>query len=128
MRVLVVDDYPGAADAACLLLRLLGHEPLAATTGEQALKHAASFAPDIVVLDLGLPDMSGFDVARVLRQRPGKRVFIAALSGSSSHEDRGRGREAGIDMHVLKPATADNLGKILTAAARSISAPTSDLR
>lgn len=128
MRVLVVDDYPGAADVACLLLRMLGHEPLAATTGEQALESAATFDPDIVVLDLRLPDVSGFDVARALRQRPGKRLFIAALTGSSSHEDRDRVRDAGIDMYVLKPAGADNLSRIITAARRSTSAATGDLR
>lgn len=128
MRVLVVDDYPGAADAACLLLRLLGHEPLAAMTGQQALERAATFDPDIVVLDLGLPDVSGLDVARALRQRPGRRQFIVALTGSSSSEDRGRVRDAGIDMYVLKPASADNLARIITAARRSISAATGDLR
>ena len=128
MRVLVVDDYPGAADATCLLLRLLGHEPLAATTGEQALEHASTFAPDVVLLDLGLPDVSGYDVARMLRQRPGKQLFIAALTGSSSPDERVRIRAAGIDMYVLKPAGADNLGKIITAAQRSICSPTGDLR
>ena len=128
MRVLVVDDYPGAAEAACLLLRLLGHEPLAAMTGQQALERAATFDPDIVVLDLGLPDVSGLDVARALRQRPGRRQFIVALTGSSSSEDRGRVRDAGIDMYVLKPASADNLARIITAARRSISAATGDLR
>jgi DNA-binding response OmpR family regulator len=128
MRVLVVDDYPGAADAACLLLRLLGHEALAAMTGEQTLELAATFDPDIVVLDLGLPDISGLDVARALRQRPGKRIFIAALTGSSSSDDRGRVRDAGIDMYVLKPAGAENLGRIITAARRSTSAATGDLR
>lgn len=123
MRVLVVDDYPGAADVACVLLRLLGHESLAAMTGAQALERAATFEPDVVVLDLGLPDVSGFEVARVLRQRTGKRPYIAAMTGWSAPDDRVHSLAAGIDMHVLKPASADNLGKILAAAQRRISDP-----
>lgn len=122
MKVLVVDDYPGAADVACVLLRLLGHEPEAATTGAEALERAAIFDPDVVVLDLGLPDQSGYEVARALRRRPGKRPFIAAMTGWAASEDRVRSLAAGIDVHVLKPASADNLTRILDDAKRQLSA------
>jgi two-component system, chemotaxis family, CheB/CheR fusion protein len=121
MRVLVVDDYPGAAEVACVLLRLLGHEPLPAVNGTQALERAATFEPDVIVLDLGLPDVSGYDVARELRLRTGKRPFIAAMTGWCGPDDRVRSLAAGIDMHVLKPASADNLGKIIVAAQRRLS-------
>jgi len=124
MRLLVVDDYPGAAEVACTLLRLLGHESIAATTGEQALELAATFEPEIVVLDLGLPDVNGYEVARALRQRPGKRPFIAVMTGWASPDDRVKSLAAGIDIHVLKPASTDNLEKIIAAARRRVSAIT----
>ena len=118
VKVLVVDDYPGAADITCVLLRLLGHEALAATNAAQALESAASFDPDVIVLDLGLPDQSGYTVARTLRGRAGKRPFIAAMTGRSDTEDRSESLAAGIDLHVLKPASAENLSEILDAARR----------
>ncbi len=120
MKVLVVDDYPGAADVTCVLLRLLGHEPAAATTAAQALELAAGFDPDVIILDLGLPDQSGHAVARELRGRGGKRLFIAAMTGRSGTEDRVQSLAAGIDVHVLKPASAENLTKILDAAQRRV--------
>jgi DNA-binding response OmpR family regulator len=116
MRVLVVDDYPVAAEITCQLLELLGHESLAAVDGKQALDHAASFDPDVIVLDLDLPDQTGYDVARTLRARPGKRPFIAAVTGFGGSEDRVRSLAAGIDLHVLKPANAAMLTKIIDAA------------
>lgn len=118
MKVLVVDDYPGSADVACVLLRLLGHDPQPATTAAQALERAAAFEPDVIVLDLGLPDQSGYEVARTLRSRGGKRPFIAAMTGWDAPEDRVRSLAAGIDLHMLKPASAENLTKILEAARR----------
>lgn len=116
MRVLVVDDYPGSADVVCVLLRMLGHEARAAKTGAEALSQAAQFDPDVVVLDLGLPDQSGYDVARALRQRPGRCPFIAAMTGWGRSEDRARSLAAGIDLHVVKPANAELLRTILERA------------
>lgn len=120
MKVLVVDDYPGAADVTCVLLRLLGHEPASARTAAQALATAETFEPDVIVLDLGLPDQSGYIVARTLRGRAGKRPFIAAMTGRSGAEDRVQSLAAGIDIHVRKPASAENLTQILEAAQRRI--------
>jgi two-component system CheB/CheR fusion protein len=114
MRVLVVDDYPAAAEAACILLGMLGHETKAALTGESALAQAETFAPHAVILDIGLPDLSGYEVARELRARPnGDQVYIAALTGWDQPEDRAKSRAAGIDLHVLKPASAEKLVEIL---------------
>jgi len=122
VKVLVVDDYPGAADIVCVLLRLLGHDAQAATTGTGALELASTFAPDVIVLDLGLPDVSGLEVARALRSREGKRPFIAAMTGHAQPEDRVHSLAAGIDLHVLKPATEEKLTRILDAAQRRLSA------
>jgi len=122
VKVLVVDDYPGAADVVCVLLRLLGHEAQGATTGAQALDLATTFEPDVIVLDLGLPDQSGIEVARVVRSREGKRPFIAAMTGRAAPEDRVHSLAAGIDLYVLKPATAENLTRVLEAAQRRLTA------
>src|SRR5206468_5803469 len=113
MRVVVVDDYPGAAEIACVLLRLLGHEARGATTGAQALTVIEELKAEVVVLDLGLPDTDGYEVARAVRKRGGRRPFIAAMTGRSAPEDRMQSLAAGIDMHVLKPASSENLTKIL---------------
>jgi DNA-binding response OmpR family regulator len=121
MRILVVDDYPSAAEIACVLLKLLGHESMGARNGAEALELAASFDPDIVVLDLGLPDQTGYEVARLLRARDGRRPFIAAMTGWGATEDRVQSMAAGIDLHVLKPASAENLTKIIAAAKQRLS-------
>ena len=119
-RVLVVDDYPDAAEIACLYIRMLGHECRAACTGTQALEEAAVFDPDIVILDIGLPDISGYDVARTLRRRAGNRpLHLAAVTGWGQSSDRVRAFEAGFDQHILKPADSAKLKSILDAAATS---------
>lgn len=117
MRILVVDDYPTAAEVACVLLRLLGHETRAALTGRDALAQAETFHPDAVILDIGLPDLSGYEVARALRASPhGHDVFIAALTGWDQPEDRQKSAAAGFDLHVLKPASAEKLVEIVRLA------------
>ena len=116
MRILIVDDYPGAADVACVLVRLLGHEARAACTGSQAVDAAAAFEPEVIVLDIGLPDFDGYEVARRVLERPGRRPFIAAMTGWDHPEDRVKSLASGFDMHVLKPASEENLRKILDAA------------
>lgn len=119
MRVLVVDDYHGSVEAARTLLELLGHECRAARTGAEALAMTESFDPQLVVLDLGLPDISGYDVARAIRARNrAPRVYIAALTGWDSSDDRVKSMAAGIDEHVTKPPRIDALQEILRTAAR----------
>jgi two-component system, OmpR family, response regulator len=116
-RVLVVDDFPDAARAAAMLLRLLGHEVATAHSGRDALAVAESFQPDIVILDVGLPDLSGYDVARELRQRQRTpHVHIAALTGWGQPSDRIHALAAGFDQHVLKPADATKLKAIIQLA------------
>jgi CheY-like chemotaxis protein len=116
-RVLIVDDYPDAADIACTLLSLLGHECVAASTGQDALEIAAQFEPDIALLDIGLPDLSGYDLARALRQRSGARpLYLAAITGWGTAADRARALEAGFDDHVTKPADSQKLREILRRA------------
>jgi CheY-like chemotaxis protein len=116
MRVLVVDDYPGAADIGCVLIRLMGHEARAACSGSAAVDESIAFEPDVIVLDLGLPDFDGYEVTRRVRQRPGRRPFIAVMTGWDAPENRVKALASGANMHVLKPASEESLKKILDAA------------
>jgi DNA-binding response OmpR family regulator len=118
-RVLIVDDYPDATQAMCMLFTQLGHHCRQATSGQHALDEASAFQPDIVLLDIGLPDLSGYEVARTLRQQRGREIYLAALTGWGQPEDRARAIGAGFDQHILKPATAQILLEIITAAERS---------
>lgn len=121
MRVLVVDDYPGAAEMSCVLVRLLGHDARPARTANEALTLVESYDPDVIVLDLGLPDLTGYDVARSIRDRNGRQPFIAAMTGWNEAEHRVQSLAAGIDLHVVKPACAENLGRIMEAATQKLS-------
>lgn len=121
MRILIVDDYPGAAESTRTLLELLGHECSTALDGQGALRVLESFQPELVILDIGLPDLSGYEVAREIRARAAaKRVFIAAMSGWSAAEDRVRSLAAGIDVHVQKPPTRAMLEQLVASAAGAI--------
>ena len=116
-RVLVVDDHPDAAEIACALLELFGHQCAIATTGQQGLARAAEFEPDVAIVDIGLPDISGYEVARQLRaSSSGRPLFLAALTGWGAPEDRDRAFAAGFDYHVTKPADAEKLREILARA------------
>src|SRR5256885_16795084 len=103
-RVLVVDDHPDSAEASCLLLSALGYQCCPATTGTQALAEAENFRPDVVICDIGLPDISGYEVARTLRNRYGSPLYLAALTGWDQPADRARALAAGFDQHLVKPA------------------------
>jgi two-component system, sensor histidine kinase len=114
-RVLVVDDYPDSAESVCTLLTLLGYDCQIACCGRDALAQAAAFDPAIVLLDIGLPDISGYEVARALRAR-NPSLYIAAVTGWGQPDDRVRALAAGFDQHVLKPTDAATLKLILKRA------------
>ena len=116
-RVLIVDDYPDSAASASMLLGLFGCECRTASSGREALEQAAEFDPEIVLLDIGLPDISGYEVARLLRARQGsRRLYLAAVTGWGQAEDRARALAAGFDQHVLKPTNAATIRLILEQA------------
>jgi DNA-binding response OmpR family regulator len=120
-RILVVDDNVDSAEVLAMLLGAMGHEAFVAHTGEQALRVAKEELPTVIFLDLALPDMSGFDVARRLRADVTfARTRLIGLSGFSSGEYRTKTREAGIDDYVEKPVEASTLASLLgTPAERS---------
>src|SRR5262249_25356027 len=103
-RVLVVEDEKDTADSLSLLLRLWGYDSLIAADGAAALAAVPAFGPDLVLLDLALPRLSGLETVRRLRQRPeGAGVPVLVLSGHGRDEDRRRAHEAGGDLFLLKP-------------------------
>ncbi len=114
-RILVTDDNPDVAKSFAMLLSALGHEVATAFGGHDALEEAARLRPDIVFLDLGMPEMDGFAVARGLRAMPGgKDVVLVALTGYGDPQTHERVRAAGFDHHLLKPADLQAVERILT--------------
>ncbi|HYD42137.1 MAG TPA: PAS domain S-box protein [Anaeromyxobacter sp.] len=115
-RILVVDDNVDSAESLCDLLRLLGHEVDVAHDGPTALGKVRAAAPDVVVCDIGLPGMDGYEVARTLRRDAGAGLTrLLALSGYAQGEDRQRALDAGFDAHLAKPV---ELPELLRALAR----------
>jgi two-component system CheB/CheR fusion protein len=100
-----------------MLLRMTGHEVAVEHDGEGALESIAREPPDIVLLDIGLPGMSGYDVAEQLRKGPGRRAMrIYALTGYGQEEDRRRSAEAGFDGHLVKPVVPDELFALIESS------------
>jgi CheY-like chemotaxis protein len=112
--VLVVDDDHDSAESLALLLRLWGYETLEAYDGPSALALVVARQPDVILLDIGLPGLDGYEVARRLRQLPGTRdALIWALTGHGGEEDRQRALAAGCDRHLVKPFPPEVLKEML---------------
>jgi PAS domain S-box-containing protein len=113
-RVLVVDDNRDSALSLATFLGMAGHDTRTAHDGREALEACASSWPQVVVLDIGLPGMSGYEVAREIRARPGgERLLLVAVTGWGQAEDRRRSREAGFDVHLVKPVDPVELESLL---------------
>jgi PAS domain S-box-containing protein len=117
LRVLVVDDNIDAAEMLAMLLEVSGNQTRLAHDGAAALAAAAEFAPDVVFLDIGLPEMNGYEVATRFRADPKLRQpLLVALTGWGSEEDRRQAQQAGFDRHLVKPIDSAKLHEVLTAA------------
>lgn len=115
-RVLVVDDNLDAAESTAVFLQVAGHEVMAVHDGAQALGCVQSFSPDVIVLDIGLPEMDGYEVARRLRRLPETaRAFLVAVTGYGQIEDRQAAIKAGFDEHLTKPADPARLIQLIGA-------------
>jgi CheY-like chemotaxis protein len=112
-RVLVVDDNEDAADSLATLLDVVGYSVRVAYDGPEAIEAADEFRPDAALLDIGLPRLSGYDIARHIRGTRGPGVLLVAITGWGSDEDRRRAREAGFDHHFTKPADFERLMGLL---------------
>ncbi len=120
LRVLVVDDNLDAAKTLAMLLKASGHDVRTAHDGPTALGAALDFRPNVVLMDIGLPGMDGFEVAKRIRQQPLlKDNILVALTGYGQDADRQRSQEAGFDHHLVKPADFADLQQILANAAES---------
>ncbi len=120
-RVLVVDDNGDSADTLALLLKLDGHQTAVAYNGAEAVRMAESFRPEVAILDIGLPILTGHHVAKLIRAQPwGRDMVLIALTGWDQGEDRRRSAETGIDMHLAKPADTDALRKIIRESKRTV--------
>lgn len=122
-RILVVDDNAAAASAMSSLLKLNGHEVMVAYTGSDTEEKAAAFKPDVILLDLGLPDMSGYDVARSLREELRFRGLIVALTGYGQREDREKTAAAGFDHHLVKPVSINDILAIVSLGSAPATRP-----
>ena len=114
LRILVADDNRDAADTCAALLELSGHHVQTAYCGRQALELAESFRPHAMLLDIGLPDLSGYDLAKHIRDSGwGRRTLLVAVTGWGQNEDRRRAYEAGFDHHLAKPVAPEAIESIL---------------
>jgi CheY-like chemotaxis protein len=119
-RVLLVDDNADSSEPLSLLLQGKGFATEISTDGESALKAADACVPDCVLLDLGLPGIDGYEVARQLRARPyGKDMVLVALTGWAGREVRTRAADAGFDYHLVKPVNWEELERIVESVART---------
>lgn len=120
-RVLIVDDNKDFATSMAMMLGMMGSETQTAQDGVEALRLAATFRPDVVFLDIGLPKLNGFDVCRVIREQAwGKDVTIVALTGWGQPEDTVRSLEAGFNHHLVKPVENAALERIMHEASRAV--------
>jgi two-component system CheB/CheR fusion protein len=114
LRILIIEDNRDAAKTLCLLLSRYGHEVTSAHSGRHGVETAQTWKPDVVLCDLGLPEMDGYEVAAALRQDPDTSgLRLIALSGYGQEEDRRKSEAAGFDLHLTKPVDPVELQRLL---------------
>jgi PAS domain S-box-containing protein len=124
LKILVVDDNRDAADTCATLLELSGHHVQTAYTGRHALELAETFRPHAVLLDIGLPDLDGYQLAAKIRAAPwGRGIFLIAATGWGQEEDRRRAFEAGFDHHLTKPIAAETVESLLQSLDPTMTVP-----
>jgi len=113
-RILIVDDNEDSTRSMAILQKRRGHETRTAFNGPDAVTAAAEFSPNVVLLDIGLPGMDGFEVARRLREMPALAgALLVAMSGYGSDEDRAKAKAAGFDEYMVKPVDLDRVRELL---------------
>jgi CheY-like chemotaxis protein len=113
-KILLVDDQADAIDALAMLLEMDGHAVRTAYSGADALAIVDNFVPDLALIDVSMPDMSGMQLARLLRNNPAlANTRLVALTGFAGQADRQAATEAGFDAHVTKPVSADQLATLI---------------
>jgi CheY-like chemotaxis protein len=113
-RILIIDDNRLSSNSTAMLLRLMGYELATAYDGVAGIESARTFRPDVILLDIGLPRLNGYETARRIREQSwGKNIFLIAVTGYGQEEDRRRSLEAGFDYHLVKPVNFAELEKKL---------------
>jgi CheY-like chemotaxis protein len=116
-RILVVDDNTDASSTLAMLLKLTGNEVETAHDGLAAIAAAERFRPDVMLLDIGLPKLNGYDACRRIREQPwGQDILLIAATGWGQEDDRRQSTEAGFDHHLVKPVDFEMLTKLLESA------------
>ena len=119
-RILVVDDNPDCAESLALLLKLVGHVVEVAHDGLEAVKQAEQFKPDVVLLDIGMPRLNGYEACKLIRKQPwGEKMKLIALTGWGAESDKQRTQDAGFDTHLVKPVETNMLMRILAELPRA---------
>jgi CheY-like chemotaxis protein len=119
-RVLIAEDNPDAAEMMQVMLRLKGHDVRVASDGAEAIAIAKTFDPHIAFLDIGMPHMDGYEAARRIRELPGRRVTLVALTGWGQDDDKRRSRDAGFDHHLTKPPEPDVLERLIAESGDNV--------
>lgn len=123
LRVLIVDDNSAALLALSIVVKMLGNEVRTAADGQEGVATASEFLPDIILMDIGMPKMNGYEAARAIRQHPwGAAIMLVALTGWGQEEDKRRAKEAGFDHHLVKPAEPSELQRLFFIATQRASA------
>ena len=118
LRVLVVDDSVDSAESMAIILEMSGHDVRKAHNGPDALRTASDYGPDVILMDIGMPGMSGHEVAQTMRETSATRdVILIAMTGYGRQVDRDQSRAAGFDHHLVKPLDFEKLNEVLTASA-----------
>lgn len=113
-RVLVADDLRDSADSLAMLLRLMGQDVRTVYGGKEAMSAADAIQPEVALLDIGMPEVNGYEVCRYIRSQPwGRAPFVIALTGWGQEGDRRTAREAGFDYHLVKPVDPEALVALL---------------
>ena len=119
LRILVVDDNQDSAMSMAMMLSIMGHETRTAHDGESAVEAAESFLPEVVLLDIGLPKLNGYEVAQRIRERAwGASMFLIAVTGWGQEEDRQRSSEVGLNVHMVKPVEPAALERLFAELRR----------
>lgn len=117
-KILVVDDNHDSALSLAMMLSIMGHDTRTAHDGESAVSTAETFLPDVILLDIGLPKLNGYEVAQRIRETSwGASMYLIAVTGWGQDEDRQRSSEVGLNLHMVKPVEPSALEKVLATLA-----------
>jgi CheY-like chemotaxis protein len=128
LRILIVDDNRDGADILSMMLKMLGNDTRTAYDGQEGVEAAAQFRPDVMLIDIGLPKLNGYDACRRIREQAwAKKAILIAVTGGGQEEDRHRAHEAGFDKHMVKPLEPQALMKLLASLQTATLSRTSNL-